>query len=69
MDSYSHGDQTNAAKLIIKVGLSPSKKKLVLFASLKALQKWWKRLKNPFRSEDISVFVMTFLSCRKRRFH
>ena len=28
MDSYSHGDQTNAAKLIIKVGLSPSKKNL-----------------------------------------
>ena len=28
----------------IKVGLSPSKKKFVLFASVKALKKWWKIL-------------------------
>ena len=73
MDSYSHGDQTNAAKLIIKVGLSPSKKNLFYLLHWKPFKNDEKgflfHLKSPFRSEDISVFVMTFLSCRKRRFH
>ena len=73
IDSYSHGDQTDTVKLMIKVGLSPSKKNLFYLPLWKPFKNDGKgflfHLKSPFRSVDISVFVMTFLSCRKRRFH
>ena len=50
------------AVIVIKVGLSFSKK-AVLFASMKALQKWWKILfchKSSFHSQDFWIFVLTF---------
>ena len=44
-------------------------KNLFLFASMIAIQKWWKMLfnylKSSFRSQDISIFVLPFWSCRK----
>ena len=48
MDSYSHGDQTNAAKLIIKVGLSPSKKNLFYLLRWKPFKNDEKGLKTHF---------------------
>ena len=48
-----------------KIGLSPSKKNCFIF-----FKKWSKilhfHLKRYFRSRDISTFVLTFWSCRKK---
>ena len=55
--------------LIVKVALSPSKKICVICLTespLKMIKKCHLfHLKSSFRSQDISVFVTTFWSCRK----
>ena len=56
MDTDSFKFHIKTENIFIKVGLSPSKKN-ILFASMIALQKWWKMLfiylKGSFHSQDI----------------
>ena len=53
----------------LKIGLSHSKKKLFYFLQGKPLKSdencFLFHLENYYRSQDIYVFVLTFLPCRK----